>query len=382
MAALTGTAVDTRSRVGGAPANAAVAGATPAALDLHEGISTPTARERPSKAGFEDDSGPSGCSRWPETMRLLSSNGELVRGRCRSTNQCAYCARLAAVENAELLALDALDGCAPSLWAVLTTSRPTRDPAAFYLAREKVIKALRRRWPECEYAALVEFTTGYAATSGGLRRPHWNLLLKGIPAEDAPAAEALIRAVWCGRSDVEAKPEAQYVGTIKEVGGLLRYVALHFQKESQAPPAGWRGHRFLKSRGYLSTPTPAARERAREALAYKRDLWRAINAGHTAQGAQLHADQAAQVRAVTEWALVEVGHADRAGKLQPVGGPKEPRRRDVDVLRAQGIGFGLQAQRAGEWLAVIQRLVIDGAVELPVIIAQTWRELYEAGPEP
>src|SRR4051794_29972317 len=99
----------------------AAAGVAAAPLDLHEGISAATSEDR-----LCDDV--SGCPRWPESMRLLSSQGELVRGRCRGTNVCAYCARLGAVENAELLALDALAGSAPAVWAVLTTSRATRDP--------------------------------------------------------------------------------------------------------------------------------------------------------------------------------------------------------------------------------------------------------------
>jgi hypothetical protein len=55
-------------------------------------------------------------------MVLRSSEGEIVLGRCRAVNLCPYCARLAAVENAEVLALDAMSGAAPALYGVLTTS--------------------------------------------------------------------------------------------------------------------------------------------------------------------------------------------------------------------------------------------------------------------
>lgn len=238
-------------------------------------------------------------------MRLLSSQGELVRGRCKSTNQCAYCARLAAVENSELLALDAIaSGSAPTVWAVLTTRTATSDTARFYKSREHVMRALRRRWPDCEYAALVEFTTGYGTASGGLRRPHWNLLLKGLGPADLEEAQAVIRRVWCAREDAE--PWAQFVGQVSEVGGLLRYIALHFQKESQAPPAGWRGHRFIKSRGYLSTPTPEARAAARDALAHKRELWRALKRGVTAAEAEQIAAAAMELRAITTWRRLDV----------------------------------------------------------------------------
>lgn len=260
-------------------------------LDLHEGISTPP---------FSDPVG-EGCGRWPERLRLRSSNGELVRGRCRSTNLCGYCARLAAVENSELLALDALAGDAPQVWAVLTTRTATLDTARFYLSREKLIKALRRRWPRCEYAALVEFTTGYGPRSGGHRRPHWNLLLKGIPAADVDQAQEVIVRVWCSRED--AAPAGQYVAPVGDSTALLAYVALHFQKESQRPPEGWRGHRFLKSRGYLSTATPEAREQARRSLRFKRELWRAIRRGESALDAELSAHRALAIADATTWEL-------------------------------------------------------------------------------
>jgi hypothetical protein len=245
-----------------------------------------------------------GCQRWPDGMRLYSSNGELVRGRCRSTNLCDYCARLAAVENSELLALDALAGNAPAIWAVLTTSRAELSPAPFYEARRKVLKALRRRWPTVELAALVEFTTGYGERSAGLRRPHWNLLIKGVTADDVGLVRDVIVRVWCARAEVAAAPAGQHVGLIGDAGGLLRYIALHFQKTSQAPPKGWRGHRLLKTRGYLSTSTPEARAEARRSLRHKRELWRAIERGLTGEAAEAAADEALAIAAATSWELV------------------------------------------------------------------------------
>ena len=88
-------------------------------------------------------------------------------------------------------------------------------------------------------------------------------------------------------------------------GGLMRYVAQHFQKESQAPPAGWRGHRFLKSRGYFDQGMPEARAEARESLAWKRDLWRQLQLGRSGTVAELEAQLAAQLRRETTWRLVE-----------------------------------------------------------------------------
>lgn len=297
-------------------------------------------------------------------MRLRNGAGELVPGRCGSTNQCDYCARLGAVENAELLALDALGGTAPAVWACLTTAQAVPDPAAFYRAREAVIRALRRRWPACEYAALVEFTTGYGERSGGLRRPHWNLLLKGIPREDAERVAEVVKSVWCSRHDVVASPDAQWVGPVSEFGGLMRYIALHFQKESQRPPDGWRGHRFLKSRGYLDVDeatiraskafgrrvvelvrkghdvtgevladdeiearalsgsrTAAAREQARRALRFKRELWKAERAGYPAGEVAEQVAQAAVVRAETEkWEVVCVTRQIAPATDVPVDG--------------------------------------------------------------
>ncbi len=196
----------------------------------------------------------------------------MVRGRCRSTNLCEYCARLSAVENAEVLAIDAMASGGPQVYAVLTTGSAERDPAPFYKAREQVMRALKRRWPNVQYAAQVEFTTGRSARSQGRRHPHWNLLLKGIPSADVDEAREVAVRVWCAR--VDAVPAAQYVGLVEHVGGLMRYLALHFAKPAQAPPRGWRGQRFLHSRGYFAGGIVAARVEARDALQTRREVWK------------------------------------------------------------------------------------------------------------
>ena len=228
-----------------------------------------------------------------------------MRGRCRASNQCAYCARLAAVETAEMLALDALHGSAPRVWMVLTTRSTSTDPADFYDARRQVLRALKRRWPDLEAAWVLEFTTGYGKRSGGARRPHWNALLKGVGPEDVDQVADVVERVWCSR--VDATAAGQFVGEIAGAGGLMRYLALHFQKESQAPPPGWRGHRFTATRGYLSQPTPAAREQARRALRFKRELWRARRAGWTDPGdVELAAREAMAIADATDWELVQL----------------------------------------------------------------------------
>jgi hypothetical protein len=204
-------------------------------------------------------------------MRLVGSDGTVRRGRCRATNLCSYCAKLQAVENAEMLALDAVEHFAPEVWACVTTRSGDPRPSSFYLARKAVRKALRRRWPDCQDSTLVEFTTGYGPRSGGVRRPHWNALLKGIPSADVEEAQEVVARVWCGQVDAEVS--RQHVGVVSDAGGLMRYLALHFQKESQSPPKGWRGHRFTSSRGYFPEGAAVARERAKRSLRLGRAVY-------------------------------------------------------------------------------------------------------------
>jgi hypothetical protein len=235
------------------------------------------------------------CSCAPATLRLRSDQGELVRLRGKSVNFCAYCARLAAIENSEMLALDALEGDAPQVWLVLTTRTATVDMSEFYEALADVVRMLRkeplrdgdgvvvkdgrkvvRRWPDVEYANCLEYSTGYGTHSGGERRPHWNLLLKGVPGDQAADVEQVAAAVWCAH--VDAEPAGQRATSVYEGGGLTRYLALHFQKESQLPPLEFRGQRFNCSRGYFTGCTRrVARLRAKDSLAMKRALWRAVN---------------------------------------------------------------------------------------------------------
>jgi hypothetical protein len=214
---------------------------------------------------------------------------------------------MAALENAELLQLDALHGQAPEVIAIVGTRTPSVDPADFYDARELLLRAIRAKWPDAQTATLVEFTTGKGRLSGGLRRPHWNVLIKGVPVGDVDELRDVVRTSWC--RNVDALPEHQYVAPIAEVGGLLRYVAEHFLKPEQAPPEGWRGHRLLKSRGYLWTDTAAARAAAREALQHRWAVNRQIRRGLSAHDAELVAHQALEVAAATTWELVTVDPA-------------------------------------------------------------------------
>ena len=276
------------------------------ALVLHEGITDKWHVAAQPEVGAQALL--QGCERWPVALRLRDSNGVLVLGRCKATNLCEYCARMAAIENTEVLALDALNGVAPAIWLVLGTGTDDLDPKLFYAARYHLTKALRREFPgrSIEWAALVEFTTGYSAQSGGRRFPHWNLLLKGLYEDDIECVRAIVARVWCGRQEFRATIEAQHVGTIYAEGGLMRYLALHFQKESQSPPEGWRGHRFLKSRGYLWTDTPTARATAKQSLRLKRELHKALGQGWTGEEADNLAHQAVEDASLLSWELVRL----------------------------------------------------------------------------
>lgn len=245
---------------------------------------------------------PPGCTCGPKHLRLRSNHGELVGIRGGCVNQCEYCARLAAVENCEMLVLDALQGDAPQLVAILGTRTATLDMGAFKQAREKLVAAIRRRWPAAQYAYEVEFTTGYGPRSGGLRRPHWNWFWKGIPREHVDAFREVNRRIWC--QHVDALPEHQYVAEIDNAIGLTKYVTEHFMKASQRPPEGFTGQRFCCSRGYFGDVTvTTARARARESLRSKRELWKAQQAGHSAHDAELVAHQALELAAQTVWVL-------------------------------------------------------------------------------
>lgn len=277
--------------------NGSGSGGEVVALGKHEGLSHPEAK--PAERA--------GCSCGPEHLRLRSEHGELVKPRGKAVNRCDYCAKLAAVENCEMLSLDAMQGDPPTVLLVLGTRTATVDMAGFYKGLELVKRAIRRRWPAAEYASLLEFTTGYGEKSGGLRRPHWNLAFKGIPAVDAHAAGAIAFPVWCRHVDAEV--HAQHASPIRSGEALAKYLALHFQKESQRPPAGFTGQRFNCSRGYFTGCTRAtARARARESLSLGREVWKQLgrtdeHAPTNAHDVELNAQLAYRVSMRTRWVL-------------------------------------------------------------------------------
>jgi len=327
-----------RSLMGRVKSAVGVAAAPP--LDKHEDISTPAV---------------TGCARWPKSLRLLSSRGELVLGRCNSPNKCEYCARLTAVEWAEMFSLDALDGNAPAIYLVLTTGTSSFDPAHFYSARRKVQEAIRRRYPAAEVAWIVEATTGTSARSGGRRFPHWNVLIKNVPSSECETVLAVARKVWCSRAELVASPDAQWCGPISELGGLMKYLALHFLKREQAMPNGWSGHRVTATRGYFTAQRWQLRKRAQDSLRDKRELHRAIKEGADPHEAELLVHERRSAAERTSWEVVAlIARADGSALARTLQN-REPRhfmrRRvlpeasitDLDVLaawRAGGLTVG------------------------------------------
>jgi len=268
---------------------------TAASLDLHEGIVDPL-------AGYA-------CRRWPEHLRLVNEHtGEIVRGRCRATNLCDYCARLFCVETSELLMLDAMED-SPSLYVVLTARELlARGDCREHLAQLR--RSLRKVWPDVRWAVLVEFQR-----RGAL---HLNLLVKGVPVDAAERLHAAVCRVWCTR--VDAEPVGQFVGAVNDGAGLVRYIALHFLKPDQSPPKGWRGHRYSATRDYLVRPAKELRVEARRSLQVKRAIWRGMDAAT--------AELEVAYRASEPWSLRSVppGSIDLSVRRRDAAWP--PRRAD------------------------------------------------------
>lgn len=193
----------------------------------------------------------------------ITAAGEFVPARCGATNRCPYCAYLAVVENALVVALDAELGGFPRVGVTLTTADPVHDPARFRLAVADVFKALRAALGPVEYLGFMEWTTGRGRRSGGHRRAHMHVLVKGLAPRDAPIAEAAVRAAWRLGSQVEARQ-------LRSVAGATAYLVHHHNKASQAPPAGYTGKRLRPSKGYYAAPVADLRRQAHELLVSKR----------------------------------------------------------------------------------------------------------------
>ena len=202
----------------------------------------------------------------------------------------------------QMLIEDALGGSPPTILMVLTSRLATVDMAVFYVARAKVVRAIRRRWPQAEYDIELEYSTGYGPRSGGLRRPHLNYLWKGIPANCSELAGEISARVWC--QHVDALPEHQYCAPIRTPAAALKYLTSHFTKTSQRAPANFRGHRSLSSRGYFAQGVAVARRQAKEALAARRVRNALIAEGVNAHDVELQVHEHMVIAAATTWVLV------------------------------------------------------------------------------
>jgi hypothetical protein len=165
-----------------------------------------------------------------------------------------------------VVALDAERGGHPRVGMTLTTVDPHHDLARFRRDVEKVVRAIRARYPECEYLGFMEWTTGRGARSGGHRRVHQHLLVKGVPVAACEAVESVVRRVWrerTGATQVEVRE-------LRSVAGATAYLVHHHNKRDQAPPEGFRGKRLRPSRGYYVQPVAQLREQARALLQDRR----------------------------------------------------------------------------------------------------------------
>lgn len=224
-----------------------------------------------------------GCPNWRRGLRIQDAFGNRWPVRCKSPNRCAYCGTMTAIENAEVLKLDAETGARhPNAILTLTTLRPVTS-GELRQATASFMRAFRRRWGAVEYCGFVEWTTGNSERSGGKRRIHLHVLLKGLsvgegcyvstrrPRERRPCVcEAPSRCVECWTRAEWRKLVGAWVVEARELlvaGGATAYLSLHHRKREQGPPPGWSGKRFRPSKGYFNRPVAELREEARLRLA-------------------------------------------------------------------------------------------------------------------
>lgn len=183
------------------------------------------------------------CSRPSRYAGWVLPGGRVVPARCHAPNKCSYCAALATAENALLVALSCEVYGPPQVGVTLTTVDPQHDQVRFRRDVEQALKALRRRWPQVEYLGFVEWTTGKGARSGGHRRIHMHLLLRGLLPSEAEAAELVVRDVWEARTGASRVEVAQ----LRSTGAAVAYLVHHHRKADQSAPPGWSGKRLRPS---------------------------------------------------------------------------------------------------------------------------------------
>lgn len=177
----------------------------------------------------------------------------------------------------------------PQAAVTLTSVDPDRDTSRRWSKdMEQVIRALRRRWPAVEYLGFMEWTSGRGPRSGGRRRPHSHLLVRGLPAEHAERAEKVVRQVWEARTGAHVVE----VAPLRAAEDGVAYLALHHLKPSQAAPEGWRGRRLRPSKGWWGSNAAELRRAATHAVAERAHRSRvtkerkAAIAGYVEQGVE------------------------------------------------------------------------------------------------
>ncbi len=188
----------------------------------------------------------------------LKSGKKLESVSCKRRD-CSVCGPRKARELARVLILDAQVDC-PTHGMTLTTQDPDISPATFRNGVAAVFKRLRRHYGRSvEYFGMVEFTSGQGSHSGGRRRIHQHILLKGLPAHaDVLDVGRDVRETWrasTGATRVE-------VAELRTPGGALGYLALHHKKPKQAPPPDWHGMVERHSLRYFHRPIAELREQA------------------------------------------------------------------------------------------------------------------------
>lgn len=203
-----------------------------------------------------DKSGDSRCPTPVVGMRFKLANGRFVPVPCgRST--CPACSRRSAMVTAAMVGLDAQE---EQPWVVSTfTTRDPVTPAQLRYATADILKLVRAELGPVRCCSFLEFTTGKARRSEGIRRPHLHTLWKDVNPADGPviagsAGYVLESRAGAWRHDVEE---------IRSPAGATMYLARHHLKESQAPPKEWGPTRRVRpSRGYWSRPAAELRTEA------------------------------------------------------------------------------------------------------------------------
>jgi hypothetical protein len=157
---------------------------------------------------------------------------------------------VAAIENVRVLNIDAkLDP--PTVIMTLTTVDPDFGSEQFRVAEASLWRALRRDYPDLRYYAILEWTTGESPTSGGDRRMHIHVLLKGLPLAPADERQGMLVSAETAAELKERVSELweMYTGgafivycePVRAPAAAIGYVAGHHFKPEQAPPPQFSG---------------------------------------------------------------------------------------------------------------------------------------------